>query len=85
MMTGTVKWFNNTKGYGFVRADHCDDDLFVHYSYIQMEGYRSLKAGQRVSFEITNKDHGLHAINIQLLSLGTQNEPDHAQACAEPA
>ncbi len=85
MMTGTVKWFNNTKGYGFVRADHCDDDLFVHYSYIQMEGYRSLKAGQRVRFEITHKDHGLHATSISLLALEARGEPEEAQACAEPA
>ena len=42
MATGRVKWFNNAKGYGFVRPDDGGDDLFVHYSYIQMDGYRSL-------------------------------------------
>ncbi|NNM52389.1 MAG: cold shock domain-containing protein [Pseudomonadales bacterium] len=65
MTNGTVKWFNNTKGYGFVRAEGRDDDLFVHYSYIQMDGYRSLKAGQAVEFDEVVRDHGLHAINLR--------------------
>ena len=48
MATGTVKWFNNAKGYGFVRPDEGGDDLFVHYSYIQEDGYKTLYAGQNV-------------------------------------
>lgn len=63
--TGKVKWFNNTKGYGFVRADVGGDDLFVHYSYIQTDGYKSLKAGQSVEFEIQQGDKGNHAINLR--------------------
>jgi CspA family cold shock protein len=64
MPTGTVKWFNNAKGYGFILADEGGEDLFAHYSAIQMEGYKTLKAGQPVSFDITKGDKGLHAINI---------------------
>lgn len=64
MPTGTVKWFNNAKGYGFILADEGGEDLFAHYSAIAMDGYKTLKAGQQVSFEITRGDKGLHAINI---------------------
>ncbi|MFD1216640.1 MULTISPECIES: cold shock domain-containing protein CspD [Microbulbifer] len=64
MPTGTVKWFNNAKGYGFILADEGGEDLFAHYSAIQMEGYRTLKAGQQVSFDIIQGDKGFHAANI---------------------
>jgi len=64
MPTGTVKWFNNAKGYGFILADEGGEDLFAHYSAITMEGYKTLKAGQQVIFEVTKGDKGLHAVNI---------------------
>lgn len=64
MLSGKVKWFNNAKGYGFIVADGNDEDLFAHYSAIQMEGYKTLKAGQPVVFEIIQGPKGLHAINI---------------------
>ncbi len=67
MPQGTVKWFNNAKGYGFVCPDDGGDDLFVHYSYIQMEGYKSLKAGQPVEFDLKPSDKGYHAVNLQLV------------------
>ena len=51
MSQGTVKWFNSEKGYGFIANDEGGDDVFVHYSAIQAEGYKSLKEGQKVSFE----------------------------------
>jgi cold shock protein len=61
--TGTVKWFNPTKGYGFIaRAD--GDDLFVHHSAIQSEGYRTLQEGQKVEFAIENGPKGLQAIDV---------------------
>lgn len=65
MQIGTVKWFNNAKGYGFILSDECDEELFAHFSAIVMEGYKSLKAGQAVKFEIQQGPKGLHAINIQ--------------------
>lgn len=66
MQTGTVKWFNNAKGYGFIVADESGEDLFAHYSAIQMEGYKSLKAGQRVMFEISAGNKGNHAVSIMM-------------------
>lgn len=65
MATGTVKWFNNAKGYGFILSDDTKEDLFAHYSVIDMDGYRTLKAGQAVKFDIKPSDKGLHAVNIQ--------------------
>lgn len=64
MLSGKVKWFNNAKGYGFILADGRDEDLFAHYSAIQMEGYKTLKAGQPVRFDIVQGPKGLHAVNI---------------------
>lgn len=68
MATGSVKWFNNAKGYGFIRPDTGGDDLFVHYSYIQMDGYKSLKAGQFVDFDIQAHGNGFHAVNLRPLA-----------------
>ena len=63
-VTGTVKWFNNAKGYGFIVADGSDEDMFAHYSAIAMEGYKTLKAGQAVTFDTKAVENGIHAINI---------------------
>lgn len=65
MNTGMVKWFNNAKGYGFLTPDSGDQDVFVHFSAIEMDGYKSLKEGQAVKFEIEEGPKGLHAKNIQ--------------------
>lgn len=67
MATGKVKWFNNAKGFGFIRPDTDGDDLFVHYSYITMDGYKSLKAGQAVTYEVLEAPKGHHAINVFLV------------------
>ncbi|QSP93603.1 cold shock domain-containing protein [Marinobacter salinisoli] len=64
MPKGKVKWFNNAKGYGFIIEDGCSDDLFAHFSSVQMEGYKTLKAGQAVTFDKKPSDKGVHAINI---------------------
>lgn len=61
MATGIVKWFNNAKGYGFVTPDDGEQDIFVHFSAIDMDGYRTLKEGQRVEFEVEEGPKGLHA------------------------
>lgn len=67
MMTGTVKWFNNRKGWGFIQAVDCNEDIFVHFSAISGNGFKSLSAGQKVSFETEKGDRGLHAINVQAI------------------
>ncbi|CAI2798005.1 MULTISPECIES: cold shock domain-containing protein CspD [Pseudomonas] len=63
-ISGKVKWFNNAKGYGFIIEDGKSEDLFAHFSAIIMDGYKTLKAGQAVSFEIIQGPKGLHAVNI---------------------
>jgi CspA family cold shock protein len=65
MASGKVKWFNNAKGYGFVIEHGKSEDLFAHYSAIEMDGYKTLKAGQLVEFEIIQGPKGLHAIKIK--------------------
>lgn len=64
MLSGKVKWFNNAKGYGFIVEDGKAEDLFAHYSAIQMDGYKTLKAGQAVNFDIIQGPKGLHAVGI---------------------
>jgi cold shock protein len=64
MLSGKVKWFNNAKGYGFIVEDGKSEDLFAHYSAIEMDGYKTLKAGQPVQFEIIQGPKGLHAVKI---------------------
>jgi CspA family cold shock protein len=65
MATGTVKWFNNTKGYGFIAPDDGGEDVFVHHSAIEMEGYRKLAEGQKVEFDVTTGPKGLQAHNVR--------------------
>jgi CspA family cold shock protein len=65
MPTGTVKWFNDAKGYGFITPDGGGEDLFAHFSAINMPGFKSLKEGQKVSFEVTQGPKGKQASNIQ--------------------
>ncbi len=74
MSSGQVKWFNNTKGFGFILPDEGGDDLFAHYSAIGMDGYKTLKAGQRVSYDAAEGPKGLHAINIKPLDDGPEPE-----------
>lgn len=64
MPKGTVKWFNNAKGYGFILPEEGNSDVFAHFSAISMEGYKTLKAGQEVTFEMMEGEKGLHAANI---------------------
>jgi cold shock protein len=65
MATGTVKWFNDAKGYGFITPDDGGEDLFAHFSAITMSGFKTLKEGQKVSFEVTQGPKGKQASNIQ--------------------
>lgn len=64
MPAGTVKWFNDSKGFGFIAQDNGGDDVFVHFSAIQGGGFRSLAEGQKVTFEIEKGDRGPKAVNV---------------------
>ncbi len=65
MPKGKVKWFNNQKGYGFITPEDGSKDLFVHYSAITGDGYKSLTEGQEVEFETSDSDKGPKAINVR--------------------
>jgi len=66
MNSGTVKWFNNKKGFGFITPEAGGDDVFVHFSAISMEGFKSLEEGQKVTYEVEQGDKGAQATNVQL-------------------
>ena len=65
MATGTVKWFNDSKGFGFITPDGGGEDLFAHFSEINMQGFKTLKEGQKVFFEIVDGKKGKQAAKIQ--------------------
>lgn len=75
MPTGTVKWFNNAKGFGFILPEGGGEDLFAHYSSIEMDGYKTLKAGQAVTFEIVQGQKGMHATHIKVTSQDKSTAP----------
>ena len=64
MATGTVKWFNDAKGFGFIAPEDGSEDIFVHFSAIASEGFRSLKEGQRVTFDVVQGPKGKQAANV---------------------
>lgn len=67
MAVGTIKWFNGGKGYGFIAAED-GTDVFLHYSAIQMEGYKTLQEGQKVEFEVVQGQKGPQAENVHLVA-----------------
>ncbi len=78
MATGKVKWFNNAKGYGFILSDQGGEDLFAHFSSIQMEGYKTLKAGQSVAYDLVEGPKGNHAVNIREADEAVDTTPTEA-------
>ena len=76
---GTVQWFSRVKGYGFVRPDGEEEDVFVHYSAIHGEGYRNLNEGQRVEFTVEDTPKGPQAVDVE----GLETEPDEAPGSIE--
>jgi CspA family cold shock protein len=73
MSTGTVKWFSNTKGYGFIAPKDGGDDIFAHFSSIDMDGYKTLKKGQTVEYECSQGPKGMHATQIRLSEFALNN------------
>lgn len=64
MPRGKVKWFHDSKGYGFIEQPDGEDDVYVHFSAIQTDGFRTLAEGQEVEFELVTSDEGLQAANV---------------------
>ena len=85
MPSGTVKWFNDAKGFGFIEPDGGGPDAFAHFSAIQSEGFKSLKEGARVIFELSEGSKGLMAGNIRVESVEVKvTSPDTGQDSAMP-
>ena len=82
MPTGTVKWFNDAKGFGFIEPDEGGEDVFAHFSAIQMEGFRTLKEGGKVSFEVVQGPKGQLAQNIAALARPSAAPPQDGQPSA---
>jgi CspA family cold shock protein len=66
MSKGKVKYFNDLRGWGFISSEGSDENVYVHYTAINMDGYKTLKAGQTVLFEVTDSDKGRQALNVTL-------------------
>jgi CspA family cold shock protein len=90
MAFGTVKWFNDAKGFGFIQPEDGGADVFAHFSAIQMDGFRTLKQGGRVSFELIEGPkgqlaHGIVSIDMALIDMALVAEPAELARCAVAA
>jgi CspA family cold shock protein len=85
--TGRVKWFSNDRGFGFIEPDNGERELFAHHQNIVMEGYKTLKCFQRVTYEVEHGDNGRHAVNIipgeTLKPLKSNDTPDVPESKAD--
>ena len=84
MATGTVKWFNDAKGFGFIEPEAGGEDIFAHFSAIQMDGFRTLKQGSRVRFEVVDGPKGQLAQNISALETDMADSASGADGSARP-
>jgi len=80
MPTGTVKWFNNSKGYGFIEPQDGGEDVFVHYSAVQGSGFRTLVQGQMVNYEVERGPKGLQARDVEAQGEAPQGEAPQGEA-----
>jgi len=83
MEKGNVRWFDNKKGYGFIEKTSDGKDLFVHYSAITMEGYKTLRAKEEVTFEVVDGDKGLQAANVERTGVIAEDAPEEETAAEE--
>lgn len=74
MSTGIVKWFSNSKGYGFISPNEGGEDIFAHFSVITMDGYKTLKKGQVVEYEVIKGPKGMHATEIKFDEMTAEDE-----------
>jgi len=82
MATGSVRWFNDAKGFGFITPDAGGEDLFAHFSAINTAGFKSLKEGQKVSFEVKAGPKGKQASNIQVVQAANNHGSAHCRSGA---
>jgi CspA family cold shock protein len=80
MALGTVKWFNDSKGFGFIEPEGGGEDVFAHFSAVQMEGFRTLKQGGRVSFELVQGPKGHMAQNIRAVGVEASQDQVHTDS-----
>ena len=85
MAAGTVKWFNNAKGYGFIVPDGGGEDLFAHFSAIHMDGNKTLRAGDTVEYEVVEGAKGLHAENIRSVATSFDSQTEEFAAHETPS
>lgn len=85
MAVGTVKWFNDSKGFGFIEPEGGGDDVFAHFSAVQMDGFRTLKQGSRVSFELVQGPKGHLAQNIRPVDTAQSESAGSGQSTAASA
>ncbi len=83
MASGCVKWFDSKKGFGFIEAAELERDVFVHHSGIAGEGYRHLKEGDQVDFDIEQTDKGPQAVNVRLTEDSAQQDPVQEDSAQE--